>query len=262
VEVRQVTVAGTRRRYLLAQPAGTVAGVVLSLHGTRSTAERQARLSRMADLAGRSEQAAVVAFPEALGPIGSGFQWDPETDMPFLAQLAEELIESYSPPQPRVCITGMSGGARMSCYFAATRSDLVTMVGAVAGLRAQGGHPPTRPVPILAFHGTADRINPYGGGDTARWDESVPDAAVRWAQANGLPPEPSVVAVSPTLARTTYGTESGPGEVTLWTFQRAGHTWPGAHLGPLLRLFLGRTSQEMDATSEIWSFAGRHAGEP
>jgi polyhydroxybutyrate depolymerase len=195
-------------------------------------------------------------------PVGSGFQWDPETDMPFLVQLAEELIESYSPPQRRVCITGMSGGARMSCYFAATRSDLVTMVGAVAGLRAQGSHPPTRPVPILAFHGTADRINPYGGGTTARWDESVPDAAARWAQANGLSPEPAVETVSPTLTRTTYGTQNGPGEVTLWTSQGAGHTWPGAQLGLLLRLFLGRTSHEIDATREIWSFAGRHAGEP
>jgi polyhydroxybutyrate depolymerase len=262
MEARQITVGGTRRRYLLAQPAGEASGVVLSLHGTRSTAEGQARLSRMASLAGLSDQPAAVAFPEAVAPVGSGFQWDPDTDMPFLVQLAEELIEIHSPPQRRVCMTGMSGGARMSCYFAATRSDLVTMVGAVAGLRAQGTHPPTRPVPILAFHGTADRINPYGGGSTARWDESVPDAARRWAQANGLPPEPAVHTVSPTLTRTTYGVENGAGEVTLWTSQGAGHTWPGAHLGLFLRLFLGRTSQEMDATREIWSFAGRHAGEP
>jgi polyhydroxybutyrate depolymerase len=261
VEVRQITVGGAKRRYLLAQPAGEVSGVVLSLHGTRSSAEDQARLSRMASLASRSEQPAAVAFPEAVVPIGSGFQWDADTDMPFLAQLAEELIGSYSPPQGRVCMTGMSGGARMSCYFAASRSDLVTMVGAVAGLRAQGSHPPTRPVPILAFHGTADRINPYGGGNTSRWDESVPDAAKRWAQANGLSPEPAVETVSRTLTRTTYGSENGVGEVTLWTSQGAGHTWPGAHLGPLLRLFLGRTSQEIDATGEIWSFAGRHAGE-
>jgi polyhydroxybutyrate depolymerase len=49
----------------------------------------------------------------------------------------------------------------MSCVLAAARSDLVSAVGAVAGLRSGGRHTPTRPVPILAFHGTADRINPY-----------------------------------------------------------------------------------------------------
>jgi len=67
----------------------------------------------------------------------------------------------------------------MSCVLAAARADLVSAVGAVAGLRSGGRHTPTRPVPILAFHGTADRINPYLGANTPRWDESVEESA-RW----------------------------------------------------------------------------------
>jgi poly(3-hydroxybutyrate) depolymerase len=43
--------------------------------------------------------------------------------------------------------------------------------------------------------------------------------------------------------------------VTLFLSRGAGHTWPGSHL-PLfpisLRLILGRTSKEVDATAEIW----------
>ena len=61
--------------------------------------------------------------------------------------------------------------------------------------------------------------------------------------------------------RTTYGAEGEPGEVTLFTSKGAGHTWPGGHLGLFLRLFLGRTSTEIDATTRIWDFDRAHTGE-
>jgi polyhydroxybutyrate depolymerase len=255
---RSIDIGGEARGFGLAEPAGDVAAVLLSLHGTRSSWSRQARLSDIARLA---DAGAVVAFPEAVLPIGSGYRWDHEADLPFLEQLASELISRYSPPGRRVCVTGMSGGARMSCVMAAARADLVSAVGAVAGLRFGARHTPTRPVPILAFHGTADRINPYLGGGTPRWDESVEESARHWAAANRMPEQPEVVAVSPTLTRTTYGAEGEPGEVTLFTCKGAGHTWPGAHPGLLLRLLLGRTSTEIDATSSIWKFHQAHAGE-
>jgi polyhydroxybutyrate depolymerase len=256
---RSIDVGGSARTFGVAEPrAGEVAAVLLSLHGSRSTWARQARWSRMARLA---DAGAVVAFPEAVRPIGSGYEWDHERDLPFLEQLVGELISRYSPPGGRVCVTGMSGGARMSCVLASARADLVSAVGAVAGLRSGDGHIPTRSVPILAFHGTADRINPYAGGNTPRWDESVEESARHWAAANRMPEQPAVVAISPTLTRTTYGTEGEPGEVTLFTSKGAGHTWPGGHPGLFLRLFLGRTSTEIDATSTIWDFARAHAGE-
>ncbi len=256
---QSIVVAGATRAFGLAEPgAGEVGAVFLCLHGTRSRWSEQARLSGMARLADAGD---VVAFPQAASPIGSGYEWDHERDLPFLEQLAGELIARYSPPGGRVCVTGMSGGARMSCVLGAARSDLVSAVGAVAGLRSGDGCIPTRPVPVLAFHGTADRINPYRGGGTPRWNESVEDSAREWAAANGMPEQPEVVAVSPTLTRTTYGAVGRPGEVTLFTSKGAGHTWPGGHAGLFLRLFLGRTSTEIDATSKIRDFARAHAGE-
>lgn len=254
-----IVVGGATRTFGLAEPAeGEVGAVLLCLHGTRSRWSEQVRWSGMARLAGAG---AVVAFPEAVRPIASGYEWDHELDLPFLEQLASELIARFSPPGGRVCVSGMSGGARMSCVLGAARADLVAAVGAVAGLRFGDGHAASRPVPILAFHGTADRINPYRGGSTPRWDESVEDSAREWAAANGMPEQPEVVALSPTLTRTTYGAEGEPGEVTLFTCEGAGHTWPGAHTGLFLRLFLGRTSMEIDATAKIWDFARAHADE-
>jgi polyhydroxybutyrate depolymerase len=170
----------------------------------------------------------------------------------------DELRATY-PLAGRICLAGMSGGARMACHVAAARSDAVGALGVVAGLRAPD-RPPGRPVGVIAFHGTADRVNPYAGGVRPEWRESVPDAAREWASANGVAGRPHDAVASSTLASRAYGTEGAPGEVVLWTVRRAGHTWPGGGgMGLLARLVLGRTSREIDATGEIWAFYRRHA---
>jgi poly(3-hydroxybutyrate) depolymerase len=76
-----------------------------------------------------------------------------------------------------------------------------------------------------------------------------------------MPGQPHVAEVSPTLTRIPYGAEGQPFEVTLFASKGVGHTWPGGHLGPYLRLFVGRTSTEIDATAKIWDFDRAHAGE-
>jgi polyhydroxybutyrate depolymerase len=240
-------------------PGAPVSAVILSLHGTSSTAEGQARLSGFEQLAHTA--GAVVVFPQAIEPIRAGYEWDPRRDDDYLAGLATELLSRHRTPHGRVILSGMSGGARMSSHFASVHPELVGAVGAVAGLRSPAT-PVQRPVPILAFHGTKDRINPYAGSGTQRWNESVPEAARAWALVNGITERPTEVAVSPTLTRTTYGAEGQPGEVTLWRSRGAGHSWPGGHLGLMLSFYLGRTSKEIDASQSIWEFGLRHAGDP
>jgi polyhydroxybutyrate depolymerase len=228
-----------------------VEGIVLSLHGSTSTAQQQRMMSGMDRLVAAG---AVVAFPQAVRPLGRGYVWDAVVDTPYLVALIETLGTEFGPVHPRVCAAGMSGGARQSCHLAWVRPDLVGAVGAVAGVRPGVPPMPDRPVPVLAFHGTRDRINPYRGGHDARWDISVPDAVVAWARANQVPEQPVVTPVSPTLTRWTFGPEGGPGEVTLWTSTGAGHTWPGGRPSLMGRGVLGRTSTEIDATSAIWDF--------
>jgi polyhydroxybutyrate depolymerase len=261
LEKQVITAGDTHRSYLMAEPPpdAVVSTVIMSLHGTRGTAAHQARLSGFEQLA--QTESAIVVFPQGIEPIGSGYEWDPSQDVDYIAGLATELLRRHRTPHGRVLLTGMSGGARMSSLFASIHPELVQAVGAVAGLRSPGV-PVHRSVPILSFHGTQDRVNPYAGSGTERWNESVPDAARAWALANGVTAPPEEVVVSPTLTRTTYGAEGQPGEVTLWTSRGAGHTWPGGHLGLLLSLFLGRTSREIDATSSIWEFGLRHADDP
>ena len=247
-----VSVDGVSRAYFSRGAAAASAGMILCLHGSRSTAARQAWFSGMDSL--RSDGLAVV-YPQAEVAAGRGYAWDHERDLAYLAAVVEQVRADQGAATSPVFLAGMSGGARMACTYATARAGEVAAVAAVAGLRSPEVRP-ARPVPIVAFHGLADRINPYLGGRGDRWRESVPEAAAAWAAANGVEASPASTEPGPGLTKLTYG-EGTPGEVTLWTFKHAGHTWPGRPVGPLLRLLLGRTSTEVDATHEIGSFFGR-----
>jgi polyhydroxybutyrate depolymerase len=242
-------------RLLVVRPAGPPTGIVLSLHGSRSRPDQQARLSGMDRLA--ASEGALVVFPRGGVVMGRGWAWDHDADLPFLSDVIDHL-RAMHPFAGRVCVAGISGGARMACHLAAARSDAVGTVGAVAGLRAPD-RAPGRPVAIVAFHGTGDRINPYAGGARPEWTESVQDAARAWAVANGVSGRPHEEVATATLASLSYGTADAPGEVTLWTMRGAGHSWPGGHMNVIGRLLLGPTNREIDATAEIWAFHRRHA---
>jgi polyhydroxybutyrate depolymerase len=248
VSIQSLHVGGRERGYLLVEPSGPATALILSLHGTRSSADSQLRLSRFVQRG--PAVGAVVAFPQAILPIGRGYEWDHHGDMDYLGHLITELLERHPTAADRVVLAGMSGGARMACYFASWRPEQISLVGAVGGVRLPSAAHLARPVPIVAFHGTADRINPYPGSGNARWDESVEAAVHGWAAVNGVDGAPEVTQVTRHVTRTRYGAWAA-GETTLWTVRGGGHTWPGSPLGPILRLFLGKTTTEIDATAEI-----------
>jgi len=248
-----IEVDGVARRFLLAEPPRPPSIIVLSLHGSRSGPESQARLSHMASL---TDHGAVVCYPQGSLRSGSGSEWDLTRDDRFLRATISSLQDRFPMAHPQVCVAGMSGGARMASRFASMHPDKVMVLGAVAGLRSPARPMLERPVRVVAFHGTSDRINPFGGGTTDRWNEGVMEAARAWVRANGHPGEEfEHDAVSPTLTKFHFGAEGDPGAVTLWVCTGAGHTWPGSQLPVFLRLFLGRTSFEVDATAETWRVA-------
>ena len=279
LERRTIEVAGGRRGYLFCRPPGEPTGIVLSLHGRGGTARMQASLSGMDRLA--VDHGAVVLFPQGSVTIDRrGYTWDRDVDVDYLDRLILQTRGEFPGAHRRVCVAGMSAGAFMACAFAAARSDDVATLGAVAGLRPPPGAP-ARPVPVIAFHGLMDRALPYRGGPGSPlkerivrrqnlragrppdWPgavrrESVPGAARAWARANGVEETRIERAVSSTLRGTFYG-EGTPGEVTLWTFADAGHTWPGQPLHGAMRVLLGHSSHELDATGEIWRFFERHS---
>lgn len=172
--------------------------LVLDLHGSGSTAAEQEGFSGMDATA--DAEGFIVAYPQGAIPAGSGFDWNipnvplfggqpppasAANDVTFLSDLVGLLGRRYCISPSRVYATGFSGGARMSSQLACSASGTFAAVAPVSGLRLPSPCHATRPVPVIAFHGTADPVDPYDGHGQPYWTYSVPQAARDWARQNG-----------------------------------------------------------------------------
>ncbi|HEY5149055.1 MAG TPA: esterase, partial [Mycobacterium sp.] len=159
----------------------------------------------------------------------------------FLATLIDRLTRDYAIPPGRVFVTGMSAGAFMANRLACDRADLVSAVAPVAGTLGIGVPcNPSRPVSVLAMHGTADPVVPYNGGPmVGRGGPSdivaAPTLAERWRALDHCPGGP----VADPGGFTATGCADGT-EVVFVTIDGAGHTWP--------------TSQAFDASAASGQF--------
>jgi polyhydroxybutyrate depolymerase len=117
----------------------------------------------------------------------------------------------------------------------------------------------TRPVPMIAIHGTADTAAPYDGG--ASWVAteilpSIPVWAAKWARRNQCAPRPVETAVARDVVLREYTHCADNATVALYAVRGAGHTWPGG--GPLPEWFVGPTSNSIDGAQTLWAFYREH----
>jgi len=249
---------GTNRSYFIFRPEGEVTHIILCLHGRKSTNSDIIKLTGMGRL---SEHGALVIFPRGSLHAGlTSYQWDLQGDVPFLAELSDFLLNEFPEAERRVCVCGISNGARMGSSFASAHPELVACLGACAGLRATTRDVLNPPVPVIAFHGLEDHVNPYEGHSAVNsyWVESVVEAATSWARSNGNVGEAVVTEETEKMTKTQWGADGSTGEVVLYTFNNAGHTWPDGDMSLLGTLFLGHTSHQINATDAIWNFFISH----
>jgi len=125
--------------------------------------------------------------------------------------------------------------------------------------------PPDVRVPVLAFHGTADPVVPYRGGTVnspaALGHDAPPaeQAMKEWADHDGCRTTPDEQKPTATVRRLDFP-DCAPGEnVTLYSLQGNGHTWPGGlnveQLG--IRTY-GSTNLDVDASSIMIDFFKAH----
>jgi polyhydroxybutyrate depolymerase len=244
---------------------------VLSLHGSGSTADEQRLFTGMNRTANADGFA--VVYPQAAIPDGSGFDWNvpgqpliggrkvpagSPSDVAFLGALITKLEGTYCIDAHRVYATGFSGGARMTAVLACD-SSTIAAIAPVSGLRLPSPCPSRRAVPVIAFHGTADPIDPYAGHGQAYWTYGVADAAARWAAHDGCAARAATSTPAATVTLTSYrGCKSGAA-VELYTISGEGHEWPGGPMLPtsLVRL-LGPQSSAVHANAVMWKFFTAH----
>jgi polyhydroxybutyrate depolymerase len=152
------------------------------------------------------------------------------------------------------------------CYrLAAELSDRIAAIAAVSGTLAIDDPKPPRPVPVMHFHGTADKIVPMAGSDqrVSRLVgfKSLEETINTWVRIDGCPAEPEVVKLpekvndGTSVTRRTYAPGKNGSEVVLFVIEGAGHTWPGQD--PPLK-YLGKSTKNISANDLIWEFFGKH----
>jgi polyhydroxybutyrate depolymerase len=266
-----LTFGGIPRTYVVHTPPGAPTGLVINLHGAGSTGGDQERVTGFDAAADR--HGFVVAYPD-----GIDFSWAdgrgasvPDRqgvdDVGFLSELIGQLSAQYGIPPGRVFVTGMSAGGFMASRLACDRADLVAAAAPVAGtLGSAVPCAPSRPVSVLAVHGDADPVVPYGGGPmVGRGGPSdivaAPAMAARWRAIDGCPPAvdgpPSDGGDGTSVQRSDAGGCAGGTAVDFVTVRGGGHTWPSGNFS-LPAATVGATTRAFDASAAAADFFAAH----
>jgi polyhydroxybutyrate depolymerase len=262
---------GHERCYALYVPASydpeRPAPLVVSQHGFSSNPDSQALITGWQKLADR--EGFLVAYPQGTSwpqRWNAGTEWNAGTDdVQFYRDMLDDLAGAAAVDPSRIYVNGFSNGGGMAVRIACQAADRVTAIGTVAAAVVDlSDCDPARPVPVLAFHGTADPLVPYEGGDMSGhpWRKGAEgtgapthfvgaeELTAQWAQINGCAPEPEAIPPLGDVRGERYTNCDQGADVILYTVKEGGHTWPGGVPIPVV----GKTTEAIDATEEMWRF--------
>ncbi len=206
-------------------------------------------------------EAANMVYPRPSGAKGNGPRHWEEEDVTFISELIDTLEAAYNIDPTRIYANGLSNGGGMAFVLSCMLSDRIAAVGMVgsAQLLPWSWCTDPRPVPMISFHGTADRFTPYHGGSSwvaPRPFPSMVTWTANWARRNRCAPEPIDSPVAADVTRRAYTGCADDAAVVLYTINGGGHTWPGGK--PLPEWFAGSTTRSIDASSQMWAFFRQH----
>lgn len=259
-----LTFGGLQRTYVLHVPPGPPNGLVINLHGAGMNGGQQAALTGYNSVADR--YGFVVAYPDGIDTTwadGRGASLPDRQrvdDVGFLSALIGQLTRDFGIPPGHVFVTGMSAGGFMANRLVCERADLVTAIAPVAGTLGSGMPcSPSRPVSVMAVHGTADPVVPFEGGVmNGRGGTSdivsAPALAERWRELDRCPgPLVADPAAGGEIQQMTAAGCAGDTEVTLVRINGGGHTWPAGRFA-LPADVVGPTSFAIDASAATAQF--------
>ncbi len=276
-----MTVAGEERIYFLTTPPAhdgtTPVPLVLDFHGLGEGAQLHMSMSNFGAVA--KEKGFAVVFPHGQGtPV----RWDtrfPPTenhDLQFVDQLLDSLGRELCLDTSRVYSTGLSYGAIMTSFLACARTDKLAAVAPVAGVQLLDCAP-SRPMPLITFHGTADPILLFNGGfgsipglssgsgdggqtTTTKPAEldgpGYPATVAQWAANNGCDPDPVDTTISPEVLHRVYRCPAGQ-DVEFYILTGGGHAWPGSETSKAIGNVVGHTTFDINASEVAWDFLSR-----
>ena len=273
---RTLMMGEQKRTYLVHVPKGynpkKPAPVVLALHGMGMTGSMMVWFS---GLNKKSDEAGfIVVYPSSAG-VAPFLAWNAgggkgktaagkADDVAFIGKLLDDLGAVVKVDEKRIYACGMSNGGMMCYRLAAELSDRLAAVAPVAGTIAVEESKPTRPVPIMHFHGTKDTFVPFamakGKTTSVMKLKGVEDSIQTWVKLNGCKEKPTTETLSKDgdemkVTRKTYGGGKNGSEVVLVVIEGGGHTWPG--MKPPAS-FMGKSAMNISTNDLMWEFFQKH----
>ena len=289
-----VDTSETPRTYLRHVPpahdGGTPLPVVVDLHGYQEGAKIHTAMSALGPYG--DTQGFVTVTPQGEGEVPRWIAESGSADVAFIGSVLDDVESDLCVDLDRIYVTGLSNGAFMTSTLACDMADRFAAAAPVAGIQDIEGCAPSRPVPVLAFHGTEDTFIAYDGGlgssalalpapdgsgrtigdliaegQTESSDGSgslpetagppVPEITAAWAARNGCDPTPTETPVTDDVTSIAFTCPAGA-DVTLYRIAGGGHTWPGSAFSQTIENVVGPTTMSIDANAVMWAFFQAH----
>ena len=258
----------------------TALPVVVDLHGYAVSAADMLKVTMLGTYGDRA--GFITVTPQVARHLPYWKTGSKSRDVAFLRGVISRVESTLCVDQNRLFVTGYSNGAIMASVLACVDAAQVAAIAPVAGIANPAGCKPSRPVSVIAFHGTSDPLVSYTGGLSAEAytlplppgtkgtisqllgdnvpqstrGPSIPKQTAAWATRDGCAPTSTTRVVAKNVAKISYACPNGAA-VSLYRVRGGGHTWPGSVLDSTSKS-LGATTMAISADKLIWSFFEAH----
>ncbi len=243
-----------QRDYIVYVPASYLSStpmpLILNLHGFPMTAVLEKQFTNM-NLAA-DENGFIVVYPNGHENSWNGGSCCGDAvdegidDVGFLKAVVDDVSTRLSIDGKRVYATGMSNGGFMSHRLGCEASDMFAAVAPVAGALLLDECTPSRPMPIIVFHGDEDTFVSY--------DSDVSSVA-RWVEINGCNDTPTGTEIFGGSNCETYEGCNDNVKIIFCSMIPMGHCWPGGSEALCLEsLDMTPYNDDIDANQKIWEF--------
>lgn len=254
----------TKRSYLVHLPPSysntNPHALILSFHGYDSNDLVQERISKLNQISNNKD--VIVVYPQGTTGILAARGWNTghhptltANDVLFVSNLLNNLQSNLCINPKQIYATGFSNGGGFVGELACKLSNRIAAFAPISGsyVTAFSACTTTRPVSILEFHGTADKINPYGGMTTLN-EFSTQFWLSAWAKKVGCSPKPSITKESNNITKYVWSSCRDNASIIHYKIVNGSHVWPRGQF----KLAANGIQQDVNTASIIWNFFQQH----
>lgn len=233
------------------------APLVMVFHGFLENGDGIEHITKMTEAA--DARGFLVVYPEGLneswnagaccGTSASGGV----DDVAFVDAMLDDIEAHHCVDPKRVYAAGFSNGGMLAHRLACESSERIAAIGPVSGTLAIDVCAPSRPVPVMHFHGTSDFVVAYANGGLSG-AQGVDETMNGWAARNGCAASPHTVFQQGDATCDAWSPCLVGADVVRCKLQGGGHQWPGGNsAGPG-----GTINMDIAASDAMLDFFEQH----